>query len=99
MEGLVTWCNENNLSVNIGNTKELIIDFRKKGCEHSPIYKNGTEGETVEKVKFLRVTITDKTVLEFSCRCDSQEGTTMPILPQERSLTNFYRCTFESIPS
>eukprot|EP00061_Rhincodon_typus_P008820 g31767.t1 len=42
IEGLVTWCNENNLSLNISKTRELIIDFRKKGGEHAPIYINGT---------------------------------------------------------
>eukprot|EP00061_Rhincodon_typus_P011712 g36942.t1 len=54
-EGLVTWCNEDNLSVNVGKTKELIIDFRKKGGEHTPIYINGTEVERVDCVKFLGV--------------------------------------------
>eukprot|EP00061_Rhincodon_typus_P012435 g38171.t1 len=38
IEGLVTWCNENNLSLNVIKTKELIIDFRKKGGEHASIY-------------------------------------------------------------
>eukprot|EP00061_Rhincodon_typus_P010928 g35570.t1 len=40
-------------------TKELIIDFRKKGGEHAPIYINGTEVEIVKSIKFLRVMITD----------------------------------------
>eukprot|EP00061_Rhincodon_typus_P002475 g17666.t1 len=59
IEGLVTWCNENNLSLNVGKTKELIIDLRKKGGEHAPIYVNRTEVERVESIKFLRVLITD----------------------------------------
>eukprot|EP00061_Rhincodon_typus_P001863 g15990.t1 len=59
IEGLVTWCNENNLSLNISKTKELIIDFRKIGGEHAFIYINGTEVERVNSIKFLRVTITD----------------------------------------
>eukprot|EP00061_Rhincodon_typus_P017141 g45704.t1 len=40
-------------------TKELIIDFRKKGGEHTPMYINVTEIERVKGVKFLGVTITD----------------------------------------
>eukprot|EP00061_Rhincodon_typus_P014133 g40971.t1 len=40
-------------------TKELIIDFRKKGGEHPPIYINGAEFQWVLSVKFLGVTITD----------------------------------------
>eukprot|EP00061_Rhincodon_typus_P004703 g23232.t1 len=43
IKGLMTWCNENNLSLNISKTKELIIYFRKNGREHAPIYINGTE--------------------------------------------------------
>eukprot|EP00061_Rhincodon_typus_P006965 g28141.t1 len=35
-------------------TKELIIDFRKKGREHALIYINGTQVERVESAKFLR---------------------------------------------
>eukprot|EP00061_Rhincodon_typus_P000960 g13288.t1 len=53
------WCNENNLSLDVGKTKELIINFRKKGGEHAPIYINGTEVERVESIKFLGVTITN----------------------------------------
>eukprot|EP00061_Rhincodon_typus_P015992 g43972.t1 len=53
IEGLVTWCYENNLSLNIGKTKELIINFRKKGGEHATIYINGTEVERMKSIKFL----------------------------------------------
>eukprot|EP00061_Rhincodon_typus_P006161 g26502.t1 len=54
----MAWCNENNLSLNVDKTKEL-IDFRKKGGgEHAPIYINETEVEKVKNIKFLGVTIT-----------------------------------------
>eukprot|EP00061_Rhincodon_typus_P013340 g39656.t1 len=56
IEGLVRWCNENNLSLNVSKTKDLIINFRKKGGEHVPIYISGAEDESVESVKFLGVT-------------------------------------------
>eukprot|EP00061_Rhincodon_typus_P009739 g33466.t1 len=59
IEGLETWCNENNLSLNVGKTKELIIDFSKTGREHVPVYINGSEVERVTSIKFLGVTITD----------------------------------------
>eukprot|EP00061_Rhincodon_typus_P001793 g15797.t1 len=58
-EGLVTWCNENNLSLNVSKTKELIADFRKKEGEYAPIYINRTEVERVKNIKFLGVTIAD----------------------------------------
>eukprot|EP00061_Rhincodon_typus_P016127 g44176.t1 len=53
MEGLVMSCNDNNLSLNVSKTKELIIDFRKKWGEHAPIYINGAEVDRAESVKFL----------------------------------------------
>eukprot|EP00061_Rhincodon_typus_P001222 g14073.t1 len=55
-EGLVMWNNENNLPLNVGKTNKLIIDFRKKGGRHTPIYNNGAEVERVESIKFLGVT-------------------------------------------
>ena len=35
-------CQENNLSLNINKTKEMILDFRKQQREHRPIHINGT---------------------------------------------------------
>eukprot|EP00061_Rhincodon_typus_P005337 g24716.t1 len=107
IEGLVTWCNENNLSLNVDRTKELIIDFRKKGGEHTPIYINGTEVERMKSIKFLGVMITD------NMSWPSHVNATVKKVQQRlfflrrvrkfgmsiRSLTNFYRCTIESVLS
>eukprot|EP00061_Rhincodon_typus_P001521 g15012.t1 len=105
--GLVMWCNENNLSLNVGKTEELIIDFRKKGGEHAPIYFNRTEVERVKSIKFLGVTITN----DLSCTSHvdvTVEKTQQCLLFLRRlrkfgmlisSLINFYRCTIESILS
>eukprot|EP00061_Rhincodon_typus_P002841 g18611.t1 len=54
------WRNDNNLSLNVSKTKELISDFRKKGGGHTPIYINEVEVERVKSVTFLGVTITDE---------------------------------------
>jgi hypothetical protein len=43
---------ENNLSLNINKTKELIVDFRKQQRE-PPIHNNGTTVEKVKSFKFL----------------------------------------------
>jgi hypothetical protein len=32
------WCQDNNLSLNVGKTKELILDNRKWRAEHAPIH-------------------------------------------------------------
>eukprot|EP00061_Rhincodon_typus_P004838 g23535.t1 len=97
------WCNENNLSLKFGKTKELIIDFKKKGGEHTSIYINRTEVGRVKSIKFFGVTITDD--LSWT----SHVNVTVKSLfflrqlrkfsMSTRSLTNSYRCTIGSILS
>eukprot|EP00061_Rhincodon_typus_P013272 g39541.t1 len=90
---------ENNLCLIVGKTKELIINFRKKGGEHTPICINGTEVERAESIKFLRMTITDNLTVKkaqqrlFFLRWLREFGMSIT------SLTNFYRCTTERILS
>jgi hypothetical protein len=43
------WCQENNLSLNVNKTKEMIVDFRKQQREHLPIHIDGTVVEKVER--------------------------------------------------
>eukprot|EP00061_Rhincodon_typus_P002227 g16944.t1 len=98
---------ENNLSLNVIKAKELIINFRKKGGKHTPIYINGTEVERVNSTKFLGVMITDN--LSWTSHVDAivkkaqQRLFFLRLLRKFdasiRSLTNFYRCTIESILS
>eukprot|EP00061_Rhincodon_typus_P007754 g29760.t1 len=90
-----------------GKLKKPIIDFRRKGGEHAPIYINGTEVKRAECVKFLRVTITDN--LSWTSHVDAMVKKAQQcvfFLRQVRkcgmsigTLTNFYRCTIESILS
>ena len=47
----VDWCDQNYLQLNIGKTKEMVIDFRRK----VPVYNDVVaKGETVEKVETYR---------------------------------------------
>ena len=41
-------CQENNLSLNVKKTKEMIVDFRKQQREHPPIHIERTAVEKVE---------------------------------------------------
>eukprot|EP00061_Rhincodon_typus_P014416 g41417.t1 len=101
------WCNKNNLSLNIDKTKELNIDFRKKGGDHTPIYINRTEVERVKNIKFFGVTITDN--LSYTTHVDATVKKAQQRLLFFRRLrkfgvpitflTNFYRCTIESTVS
>ena len=47
------WCQDNNLSLNVNKTKEMIVDYRKRRAKHSPILINGAVVEQVESFKVL----------------------------------------------
>jgi hypothetical protein len=51
---------DNNLSLNVSRTKELIMDYRTKRAEQAPIDIDGAVVEQVESFKFLGVHITNK---------------------------------------
>ena len=38
---LTVWCKDNYLSFNMIKTKEMIVDYRKKRTEHTPIHIDG----------------------------------------------------------
>ena len=57
---LAVWCQDNNLSLNVIKTTELIMDYRKRRTEHAPINIDGAVVERVESFKFLVVHITNK---------------------------------------
>ena len=57
---LAVWCQNNNLSLNLIKTKEMIVDYRKRRTEHAPILIDRAVVEQVENVKFLGVHIANK---------------------------------------
>ena len=69
VRALGMWCQENNHSLNVNKTKEMIVDFRKQQMEQPPIHIGGTAVEMVESFKFLGVHIIDK--LKWSTHTDS----------------------------
>eukprot|EP00061_Rhincodon_typus_P003820 g21049.t1 len=103
IQSLVMWCNENNVS----KTKELIIDFRKKKGEHSPIYINGTKVEKADSIKFLRVTIINNLSWMFHAVATVKKAQQCLFFLRRhrkfgmsiRTHTKFYRCTIESLLS
>ena len=84
------------------------MDFRKQLREHVPIHIDGTTGEKVKSFKFLGV-YTPPTKLKWSTHTDSvvkQEKWRLFNLRRlkkcvlsPKTLSNFYRCTIESILS
>ena len=57
---LAEWCQDNNLSLNVSKTKELIVDYRKRWAEQAPINIDGAVVERVESFKFLGIQIPNK---------------------------------------
>ena len=54
---LISWCNGNNLELNVNKTKEMIVDFRRKKSSLSPLGVDGRTVEIVQHFKFLSSTI------------------------------------------
>ena len=47
-ENLAVWCHNNNLSLNVIKTKEIIVDYRKRRSENASILIDGAAVEQVE---------------------------------------------------
>lgn len=103
---LTSWCQENNLSLNVSKTKEMIVDFRRQRVDqHLPLHINSTVVEQVSSFRFLGVHITED--LSWTQHADSvvkKARQRLYFLRRLRkfsmntnTLTNFYRCTIESL--
>ena len=57
---LAVWCQDNNLSIKVIKTKEMIVDYRKRRTEHALILIDEAVVEQVESFKILGVHITNK---------------------------------------
>jgi hypothetical protein len=66
---LAEWYQENNVSLMVNKTKELILDFRRQQREHAHIHIDRSSVEKVKSFKFTGVHITDN--LKCSIHTDS----------------------------
>lgn len=57
VQHLVDWCQNNNLSLNVQKTKDMVVNFRKSSTTHTQLHINGSVVEMVNSVKFLGVHI------------------------------------------
>ena len=102
---LAVWYQDNNLSLNVIKTKEMIVDYKKKRTKHAPILINGASVEQVENFKFFGVHITNK--LTWSKHTKAVVKRARQNLFPLRSLKRFgmgphilkrlYSCTIKSI--
>ena len=49
------WCLDNNLSLKVIKTKEMIVDYRKRRTEHAPFLIDGAVVQQIESIKNLGV--------------------------------------------
>ncbi len=56
---LAEWCGINNLSLNVGKTKEVVMDFRRNSVNHPPLTIDSSTVGRVSSTKFLGVHITE----------------------------------------
>jgi hypothetical protein len=65
---VAVWCQDNNLSLNISKTKELIVDYRKRRAEQAPINIDGLKWSR-SRVKSGCLVSDDPTGEEAGCGC------------------------------
>ncbi|KAK3513181.1 hypothetical protein QTP70_009772 [Hemibagrus guttatus] len=53
MQQLTASCKDNNLSLNVDKTKEMVVDFRRAQSGHSPLFTDGFSVEIIKSTKFL----------------------------------------------
>ena len=102
---LAVWCQDNNLSLNVIKTKELIVDYRKLSAEHIPILIDRAVMELVGGFKFLGVHITKE--LSWSTHINTVVNRARQRFFPLKRLTRFgmgpqilkesYSCTIESL--
>ena len=104
---LTTWCSDNNLTLNVEKTKEIVVDFRRAHTQHPPLSINGVAVERVASTKFLGVHITEdlswKTNTASLVKKAQQRLYFLRKLNKAKApapiMRSFYRGTIESILS
>ena len=107
VKNLVTWCEENDLELNVKKTKEIIFDFRKNKATPAPLSINGEVVEIVDDFKFLGTTISNNLKWETNARLAAKKANKRLFFLRQlkkfkvndRILVLFYRATIESVLS
>ncbi len=104
---LVTWCEENNLTLNTDKTKETVVDMRKKRRTHQTLFIRDLEVERVNRFRYLGVHISeDLTWTLNTTQLVKKAQQRLYFLRRLRKfgmppkiLSNFYSCVVESVLS
>ncbi len=105
VSSLVTWCEDNNLTLNTDKTKEIIVDMRKERRTHQPLFIRDLEVERVSSFKYLGVHISeDLTWTLNTTQLVKKAQQRLYFLRRLRKfgmspkiLSNFYSCVVESV--
>ncbi|KAK3562354.1 hypothetical protein QTP86_033441 [Hemibagrus guttatus] len=55
VQQLTAWCKDNNLSLNVDKTEEMVVDFRRAQSGNSPLFIDRSSVEIIKSTKFLGV--------------------------------------------
>ncbi|KAL0147809.1 hypothetical protein M9458_056886 [Cirrhinus mrigala] len=102
---LAKWCGVNNLSLNVGKTKEVVMDFRRNSVDHPPLTIDSSTVERVSSTKFLGVHMTEDLTWTTNVTSLNKKGhQRLHFLCQLKRaslpppiLTTFYKGTIESV--
>ncbi len=103
---LAEWCGTNNLPLNVGKTKDVVLDFRRRNSvDHPPLTIDSSTVERVSSTKFLGMHITeDLTWTTNTMSLSKKAQRRLHFLRQLKRaslpppiLTTFYRGTIESV--
>ncbi|XP_076450032.1 uncharacterized protein LOC143286377 [Babylonia areolata] len=105
LERLERWCDENFLQLNVGKTKEMVVDFRRDPPKPRPLVIKGEVVDVVSQYKYLGAILDDKLDWTEQATALLKRGNqrlffmkklkTFNVCPKLLEL--FYRTTVESI--
>ena len=102
---MVSWCQRNNLILNVSKTKEIIVDYRVNKTTVQPLQIDNQDVEQVQSFKFLGSTISnDLTWSNHALLCRKKAQQRLYFLRQLKKfrvnqsiLIQFYRSVIESV--
>lgn len=104
VDRLELWCKENNLILNTNKTKEMIVDFRKKGTAPPPLLIDCAAVERVSSIRYLGVHISNTLTWRQNTLTNLKKAHQRLYFLRKLKkakldtniLSSFYRCVVES---
>uniref|UniRef100_A0AAQ4S675 Reverse transcriptase domain-containing protein n=1 Tax=Gasterosteus aculeatus aculeatus TaxID=481459 RepID=A0AAQ4S675_GASAC len=99
---LVSWCEDNNLTLNTDKTKELIVTMRKERRPHQPLFIQELEVKRVSSFRYLGVHFSEDLTWTLNTKQLVKKAQQRLYFLRKfgmspKILSNFYSCIMESI--